>query len=57
MRRYYGVRMLAAGTTAKRVPKTYGIGNVPELDRTRPSARLHAAQLRTVLAAIARFAR
>ena len=57
MRRYYGVVVRDSGGVIERVPKDYGIGNVPALDRATPSARLHPAQLRTVLAAIARFAR
>ena len=56
MRKYYGVRVREnlAGEIS-RVPKDYGIGNVPEI--AIPSTGLHPEQLRTVLAAIARFAR
>jgi hypothetical protein len=57
MRRYYGVRVQGSDGEIERKPKDYGIGNVPELSRATPSASLHDAQLRTVLAAIARFAR
>ena len=56
MRRYYGVVVRDSGGVIERVPKDYGIGNVP-LDPATPSASLHPAHLRTVLAAIARFAR
>ena len=56
MRRYYGVVVRDSGGVIERVPKDYGIGNVP-LDPATPSAGLHPAHLRTVLAAIARFAR
>jgi len=56
MRRYYGVVVRDSGGVIERVPKDYGIGNVP-LDPATPSAGLHPAHLRTGLAAIARFAR